>query len=172
MTLLSNICNKTNGILSHMRPSIWPARQDSSLKTSSLAQRPPNENDSYCRRQEHNEWRSNVTPRHVAPSSTRRSCPENRVPHSDDPRQPSGRSIDNGRFPAIDDALSFAMKPATSHRSLGSSDSSSSPTRYAELEVALDLFDTARSERTQRYNAVEGMLHFLDAQAELRQSAN
>ena len=172
MTLLCNLCNRTKDVLSHMRPAIWPARQDPSPKDSSLAQRSPsNENHSHCRRQEHNEL-YNVTPHHVTPSSSRRSCSENGLPHSDDPRQRSGRSIDNGCFPPIDRALSFATTHAPSHCSLGSSDPSSSSTRYAELEVALDLFDTSRSARTRRYSAVEGMLHFLDAQAELRQSAN
>jgi len=190
MTLLSNICNKTNGVLSHMRPSIWPARQDTSQKAS-----PPSnendprqrsgrsdENDAHCRRQEHN-----VTPRHDTPSSSskstcdqvdpglrssssRRSCPENRLPHSDEPLQRSGRCTDNGRFHPIDDALSFATTHAPS-RSLGSSTPPAS-TRYAELSLALDLFDTARSERTRRYSAVEGMLHLLEAEAEERQSAN
>ena len=188
MTLLS-FFNKTNGVLSRTSPSRLRSsvHQGSSSKASSRAQRSPSKDKdlSYCNisvscDKEHqplerslssgsegatplDEWLSS---RAKLSSPCRRSCPVH-LPHSNEPRKRSGRSLDGGRYPLVDGALSSTTTRAPSHRSLGSSDPA--PSRYAALEDALDLetFGGALA-RSERYKAVEGMLHFLDAQAEHR----
>ena len=211
MTLLS-FFNKTNDVLSRSVPSALrsSARQGSSSKASFLAKRSPeiNKDLSYANTSFANEHQpleralssgsDGATPLDEwlsTPSSSRCSCPEKYLPHSD---ERSGRSVDDAPiFPTIDDALSSTTPLAHSHRPRGSSEPASS--RYAALEIALDLLDiNARSERetlqgpkevaqgkrhtqtesksefiagprlTERYTAVEGMLQFLDAQAEHR----
>ena len=188
MTILS-FFSKPNGVLSRTRSFLWrsSAHQGSSAKASSLPQRSPSkDNDlsdfiSVSRGKEYqplerslssggdgaiplDEWlpsRANFS------SPFRLSSPANHLPPSDEPRKRSARSLDGGRYPPIDAALSSTTTRAGSHRSLGSSDPA--PSRYAALEDALDLetFGGALA-RSERYKAVEGMLHFLDAQAEHR----
>jgi hypothetical protein len=189
MTLRS-FFSKINSDLSRTRPSRWrsSAHQGSSPKASSLVQRSLSKdkdlssfNISASGGKEHQPLERSLssgsdgaTPlddglpsRAEFSSPFRRSCPENYLPHSDEPRKRSGRSLDGERHPPIDDALSSTTTRAGSHRSLGSSDPA--PSRYAALEDALDLetFGGALA-RSERYKAVEGMLHFLDAQAEHR----
>ena len=203
MTFLS-FFNKATDVLSRSIPSTSrsSARQGSSCKASSRAQRSSEINkDLSCHNtsvaDEHqpleqalssrsdgattfDEWLSS----RATPSSFRRACPETHVAHSN---ERSGRSVDGGR------------PSPTTPRAPSRASSEPAPSRYAALEVALDLFDlNARFERetllrprevaqcqrqtqaeskpelisgprpTERYKAVEGMLLFLDAQAEHR----
>ena len=98
----------------------------------------------------------------ATPASSRATCPlrasrASRCTEWSTDVTPRRRPTEDSLF------LSSSSTRRESH-SLGSSDP-----RYAALEVALDLFDNARSER---YKAVEGMLHFLDAEAEHRVSSS
>ncbi|KAJ1466657.1 hypothetical protein T484DRAFT_2027636 [Baffinella frigidus] len=169
MTLLAYFCNKTSGV-SRMRSPVSrsSARQGSSPKTSSSVQRCPS-NDADLSSDLSNA--NTMVSRSSSVSNSNNSNPRSLGAASPDPAG-SKQELAASSSPPIFRSPSSARDSSQGSRSLGSSDPSSSrSSRYAALEVALalDLFDNARSER---YNAVEGMLHFLDAQAEHRASSS
>ncbi|KAJ1466655.1 hypothetical protein T484DRAFT_3632864, partial [Baffinella frigidus] len=160
MTLLSCFCNKTSGVLSRIISSVSRSSVRKGSSPSSAQRCPSNDADlSYA---------NTMVSCSSSVSNSNNSNPRLLGATSPDPAD-SVQELAASSSPPV--FLSSSSRDASQGSCLfGNSNPSSRSSRYAALETALAL-DLFNSPPSQRYSAVEGMLLFLDAQAEHRASS-